>query len=239
MRAPLEQAGPHPARTHPRPGRSRRRPWQLVYQGHQDPPAPVGDVRRCDCCRLGHAVGALRRAMRCTWRYPGTRRVRVLPSTGTTTLRIYSAFREEADQRAAGALAPRMPAIPSPPASPAERAKTEPRSPYEHIAAQLREQILSGQIPEGSHLPSPDGSPRRPASPLTPRSAAVAPRPGHGRAAAAHRVIWASSQPQSRSPESRGRPAGRARTLLCRSGAAQSLRLRATSRLVLRPDRAT
>jgi integrase len=73
---------------------------------------------------------------------------------GITTLRIYAAFREEADQRAAVALSPRMPAVPDPPPAPVERAKTDPRSPYERIAAALRERILGGELAEGGPLPS-------------------------------------------------------------------------------------
>lgn len=73
---------------------------------------------------------------------------------GTTTLRTYTAWLEEADQRAAATLTPRMPDRPTTPLSPTDRAKTAPRSPYEKIAADLRTQILDGTIPPGTQLPT-------------------------------------------------------------------------------------
>lgn len=72
---------------------------------------------------------------------------------GTTTLRVYSAWVSESDQRAATSLFARMPARPEP-VDAAERAKTEPRSPYEKLAAQLRAEILAGDWPDGSTLPT-------------------------------------------------------------------------------------
>lgn len=71
---------------------------------------------------------------------------------GTTTLKVYSAWREEADQRAAATLTPPMPDRPGQ-QSPSERAKTAPRSPYEQIAAELRARILEGAIAAGDPLP--------------------------------------------------------------------------------------
>jgi integrase len=71
---------------------------------------------------------------------------------GTTTLRIYAAWVSEADQRAAGTLLTRMPARPAPPPEGAERAKLDPRRPYERIAAALRLAILDGSLPGGSTL---------------------------------------------------------------------------------------
>lgn len=68
---------------------------------------------------------------------------------GITTLRIYSAFQEEANQRAAAALSPRMPTLPAPAPESTERAKTDPRTPHERIAAALRQRILAGELPNG------------------------------------------------------------------------------------------
>lgn len=48
------------------------------------------------------------------------------PGGGVTTLRVYSAWRSEADQRAASSLAGRMPARPGPAVDRIERAKTDP-----------------------------------------------------------------------------------------------------------------
>lgn len=69
---------------------------------------------------------------------------------GTTTLRYYTAWVAESDQRAASTLAGRMPARPLPgvvvPSSRAAR-------PYERIAALLRDQVAAGALPVGSFLP--------------------------------------------------------------------------------------
>ncbi|MBE1467587.1 GntR family transcriptional regulator [Kibdelosporangium phytohabitans] len=74
---------------------------------------------------------------------------------GATTLRVYSGFVEEADQRAATAIPTRMPARPmAPPRSASERAKTEPRHPYERVAAALRSRILEGVYSPGEFLPT-------------------------------------------------------------------------------------
>jgi len=84
---------------------------------------------------------------------------------GATTLKVYSAFVAEADQRAAGSLAGRMPELPikligtgalsllEPQPSAAE----EPSSPYRRIAADLRGAITSGVIRPGEQLPTVDG----------------------------------------------------------------------------------
>jgi integrase/DNA-binding transcriptional regulator YhcF (GntR family) len=73
---------------------------------------------------------------------------------GATTLRVYSAWISESDQRAAGQLAARMPMRPAPRPSPVERAKTDPQSPYEQIAAEIRQQILDGSIAVGDPAPT-------------------------------------------------------------------------------------
>ena len=54
---------------------------------------------------------------------------------GTTTLRVYAAWVAEADQRAALGLASRLPARPATEVDDIERAKTDPRNPYERVAA--------------------------------------------------------------------------------------------------------
>lgn len=71
---------------------------------------------------------------------------------GTTTLRAYTAWVSEADQRAARNISDRMPERPS--VDPIERAKVDPQSPYERVAAQLRRDILAGALVEGNNLPS-------------------------------------------------------------------------------------
>jgi integrase len=72
---------------------------------------------------------------------------------GTTTLRTYAAWVSEADQRAASGIATRMPSRPAPLAA-TERAKNDPQSPYEKIAADLRRSILSGTLAEGDFAPT-------------------------------------------------------------------------------------
>jgi integrase len=72
-------------------------------------------------------------------------------SGGGATLRVYAAWLAEADQRAALGLAHRAPARPR--KSRAERALTSPRTPREHLAVELRRQILDGLYPVGTDLP--------------------------------------------------------------------------------------
>ncbi|MGH3538334.1 MAG: tyrosine-type recombinase/integrase [Pseudonocardiaceae bacterium] len=72
---------------------------------------------------------------------------------GTTTLRTYAAWVSEADQRAAGGIATRMPSRPVPEGA-IERAKHDPQSPYERIAAELRQSILSGDLADGDFAPT-------------------------------------------------------------------------------------
>lgn len=73
---------------------------------------------------------------------------------GTTTLRVYSAWIAESDQRAAAALTSRMPDRPSGQLDPAQRAAAEPRAPFERIATELRWLIDDGTLPVGSLLPT-------------------------------------------------------------------------------------
>ena len=81
---------------------------------------------------------------------------------GSTTLRVYSAWVAEADQRAAVALGARLPELPSPVGepggtvalpAPAARA-TDPHSPYRRIAADLRAAIRCGAYAPGDQLPT-------------------------------------------------------------------------------------
>lgn len=71
---------------------------------------------------------------------------------GTTTLRVYTAFVSEADQRASEALRRRLPARPQKETA-AERALRDPRAPYEKIARSIRDQVISGRYRSGTQLP--------------------------------------------------------------------------------------
>jgi DNA-binding transcriptional regulator YhcF (GntR family) len=68
-------------------------------------------------------------------------------------MRHYSAWVSEADQRAAGTIAPRMPARPQPADLP-PRAEIEPKHPFERIAVDLRERIYAGDLRIGLPIPS-------------------------------------------------------------------------------------
>lgn len=72
---------------------------------------------------------------------------------GTTTLRAYTAWVSEADQRAAGSLASRMPTRPTTAAPRVAFNNLEPTSPYEHIAVAIRGQILAGELRQGLPIP--------------------------------------------------------------------------------------
>jgi len=79
---------------------------------------------------------------------------------GTTTLRVYTAWWSEADQRAAGSTPTRMPPRPTN-ATVSEKASTQAPSaadedlqPYQRIAADLRGAIDSGILSPGDPLPS-------------------------------------------------------------------------------------
>ncbi len=72
---------------------------------------------------------------------------------GVTTLRVYAAWLAEADQRAAAGLAARAPSRPVGNVSRSVRAMTNPRTPRERLAIELREQILAGVYPPGTDLP--------------------------------------------------------------------------------------
>ncbi|HTK66548.1 MAG TPA: tyrosine-type recombinase/integrase [Pseudonocardia sp.] len=72
---------------------------------------------------------------------------------GTTTLRTYSAWVSEADQRAATGLGSGMPARPIE-LDEVIRQQTQPRHPYEVVAAEIRRQVLAGEIRDGARLPT-------------------------------------------------------------------------------------
>ncbi|MCA1675191.1 MAG: tyrosine-type recombinase/integrase, partial [Actinobacteria bacterium] len=72
---------------------------------------------------------------------------------GTTTLKAYTAWVSEADQRAARGIGAGMPSRPAP-LDAVERAKHAPQNPYEKIAVELRRRILAGDLVEGDPTPT-------------------------------------------------------------------------------------
>ncbi|MFE5567066.1 tyrosine-type recombinase/integrase [Amycolatopsis japonica] len=72
---------------------------------------------------------------------------------GTTTLKVYSAWLAEADQRAAESLLSRVPDRPVF-VDPIESAKSNPEVPYEQIAAAIRRDILDGALEDGALAPT-------------------------------------------------------------------------------------
>jgi hypothetical protein len=76
---------------------------------------------------------------------------------GATTLRVYSAWKPEADARAAGTIAAGLPVPPidldDPVAAPPPAAAGEPAAPYLRIAADLRAAITCGALRPGDQLP--------------------------------------------------------------------------------------
>jgi integrase len=80
---------------------------------------------------------------------------------GTTTLRVYTAWHSEADQRAAGAITTRMPPRPTdaglgrqPEPNALPSSTDEDLEPYQRIAADLRGAIDSGVLMPGDPLPT-------------------------------------------------------------------------------------
>src|SRR6266511_4457220 len=78
---------------------------------------------------------------------------------GATTLRVYSAWVSEADQRAAGTLAGRMPALPAGVDQDGAlidvvRPVTDASAPYRRIAADLRAAITCGALCPGDQFPT-------------------------------------------------------------------------------------
>jgi len=68
---------------------------------------------------------------------------------GTTTLKVYSAWVAESDQRAAASLFDRLPQRPA-----EHRVTAAEPALYEKIAAELRAEIASGALPVGAALPT-------------------------------------------------------------------------------------
>jgi hypothetical protein len=68
---------------------------------------------------------------------------------GTVALKVYSAWVAESDQRAASSLFPRLPQRLA-----GEPSETRAWAPYEAIAAEIRGEIVSGQLTLGSELPT-------------------------------------------------------------------------------------
>ena len=69
---------------------------------------------------------------------------------GTTTLRTYTAWVSEADQRAAHGIGARMPTRPQ---TCEDRSEPQPRHPYEIVAHAVRGQVTNGILPAGSRAP--------------------------------------------------------------------------------------
>jgi integrase len=74
---------------------------------------------------------------------------------GTTTLRTYTAWVSEADQRAAAGWATRTPVKPEELAS-TQRARTDPRHPYEAVAADIARRVERGELRGGELAPTAD-----------------------------------------------------------------------------------
>lgn len=72
---------------------------------------------------------------------------------GTTTLKAYSAWVSEADQRAAKGLGAGMPERPAE-QDEAERIKAEPRYPYQTVATAVAGLVADGTLPPGSAAPT-------------------------------------------------------------------------------------
>ncbi len=78
---------------------------------------------------------------------------------GTTTLKVYSAWRSEADQRAASSLGMRMPSVPIEVPSAAQTTNPsldvdEDGTPHRRITADLRGAIACGALRPGDELPT-------------------------------------------------------------------------------------
>ncbi len=73
---------------------------------------------------------------------------------GTTTLKVYAAWVSESDQRAATSLFARLPARPHAAVATALHRGSGGDAMYPRIAAELRAQIASGELPLGAQLPT-------------------------------------------------------------------------------------
>ncbi len=72
---------------------------------------------------------------------------------GTTTLRVYTAWLSEADQRAAETLSGRMPDRPAV-LDATQRALVSPEAVFEQVAWKIRQQVLDGVLVDGGPAPS-------------------------------------------------------------------------------------
>lgn len=72
---------------------------------------------------------------------------------GTTTPRVYAAWKAESDQRAADSLGVRLPQDARPGAAPPRQ---NPPSPYERVAGSLRAAVEEGQLSPGDQAPTVD-----------------------------------------------------------------------------------
>jgi DNA-binding transcriptional regulator YhcF (GntR family) len=73
---------------------------------------------------------------------------------GMTTLKVYAAWVSESDQRAATSLFDRLPARPDTAADAVSRRVGDADSTYLRIAAELRTQIATGELPVGGPIPT-------------------------------------------------------------------------------------
>lgn len=73
---------------------------------------------------------------------------------GTTTLKVYAAWVSESDQRAATSLFARLPARPDAAVATTPQGGSSGDAMYLRIAAELRAQIASGELPLGAQLPT-------------------------------------------------------------------------------------
>ncbi|MGB6161298.1 MAG: tyrosine-type recombinase/integrase [Pseudonocardiaceae bacterium] len=73
---------------------------------------------------------------------------------GTTTLKVYAAWVSESDQRAATSLFARLPSRPDAVVAPTPQRGSGGDAMYPRIAAELRAQIVSGELPLGAQLPT-------------------------------------------------------------------------------------
>jgi hypothetical protein len=118
---------------------------------------------------------------------------------GATTLRVYTAWTSEADQRAARVVSGRMPARlkSGPEASDSERAKqssddeVEDDAPYRKIARDIRGAIESGILSSGNALPSEKELSGRygVAASTAHRAVALLQADGHVRASSGRRTV--------------------------------------------------
>lgn len=73
---------------------------------------------------------------------------------GVTTLRTYTAWVSEADQRAAAGLGSGMPSRPEVTSDRADRTRSRPRHPYEKVAAAVADDIDAGTFRAGEPVPT-------------------------------------------------------------------------------------